>query len=88
VDAVFRPQKNWRRVVIVSPDPARPFDEVRNSLEAADLLIHGWPIRSGKAFTLALKACVDALDGNASDEDARTNFLAAAREAEVAITVH
>jgi hypothetical protein len=81
-------QKNWRRVVIVSHDRERSFVVVQNSFEATEYLVHCWPVRSGAAFCHALKTCTDALDGRASEEEAHSSFLAAAREADVAITVH
>lgn len=84
----FGEQRNWHRAVIVTHDHNMSFVLVRNSLEAAEYLLHCWPKPSGKAFRKALKTCADAADGRASDEEAHRRFIAAAKEADVAVTVH
>lgn len=84
----FVEPRNWRRAVIVTYDHNTSFVLVQNSLEAAEYLLHCWPRRSGKAFRKALKVCADAVEGTASDEDAQRRFIAAAQEAEVAVTIH
>jgi hypothetical protein len=85
---LFGDAKNWPRAVIVTSNHETSFVVVQNSLEAAEYLVHCWPRRSGKAFRRALKVCTDAVQGRASDEEAQSRFIAAAREAEVAVTIH
>jgi hypothetical protein len=71
-----------------SHDQEKSFVVVKNSLEAAEYLVHSWPRRSGLAFSYALETCRAALDGRASEEEAQRSFLAAAQEAELAVTIH
>lgn len=84
----FGYKRNWRRAVIVTYDRNTSYVIVQNSLEATEYLVHCWPRRSGKAFRKALKVCQDAVEGRVSDEEAHRRFMAAAKEAEVAVTIH
>lgn len=80
--------QNWQLpVVLVNPE-ADAFVVVRNSLEAAAYLMDFWPKPRSLAFYQAIRLCADALDGEVADEDVRSAFLAAAYDANIAITVH
>jgi hypothetical protein len=56
---------------------------VASAREALRLLFNGWPVAEGKAYFSALQICDGAALGNASPEEARLAFLAAADEAKV-----
>lgn len=79
---------NWPMPVVVTNDEAKSFVVVRSSLEAAAYLLEFWPKQHGDAFFNAIRICADALDGDVEDEDVRDAFLAAAYDANIAITVH
>ncbi|CAK7255059.1 DUF982 domain-containing protein [Shinella yambaruensis] len=79
---------NWQMPVVLANREAEAFVVVRNSLEAAAYLMDFWPKQHGPAFYKAIRLCADALDGEVTDEDVRDAFLAAAHDANIAITVH
>jgi hypothetical protein len=53
--------------------------------EAAEFLLHDWPIKSSKKLTAARQACLDALHGKITCTKARDAFIEAAREADIYI---
>lgn len=79
---------NWQRSVVLTNPEADVFVIVRNALEAAAYLMDFWPRQRGPAFFRAIRVCADALEGEAADEDVRKAFLAAAQDADIAVTVH
>jgi hypothetical protein len=79
---------NWQMPVVLAHEEAQAFVVVRNSLEAAAYLLEFWPKQHGVPFYEAIRLCADALDGEVKDEDVRNAFLAAAHDANIAITVH
>ncbi|RFZ86222.1 DUF982 domain-containing protein [Shinella sp. WSJ-2] len=85
---VMEDAHNWPMPVVVANDEAKSFVVVRSSLEAAAYLLEFWPKQHGDAFFNAIRICADALDGDVEDEDVRDAFLAAAYDANIAITVH
>ncbi|ANH07868.1 DUF982 domain-containing protein [Shinella sp. HZN7] len=79
---------NWQLPVVLADPQAEAFVVVRNAQEAAAYLMDFWPKQHGPAFYKAIRLCADALDGEAADEDVRDAFLAAAHDANIAITMH
>ncbi len=50
---------------------------------AADLLSYEWPVRTGRRYTEARRACILAAEGQITAREVRQAFVAAAREAGV-----
>lgn len=59
----------------------RPRAVIRNVTDAARVLIQDWPLDDGEDYVIAVKACADALIGEASPEELRQALLRAADEA-------
>jgi hypothetical protein len=53
---------------------------------AFKLLSTRWPVTSGAKFWAAQEVCLAALDGRASDEEARGAFIEAAAEAKIRVS--
>ncbi|WP_431323458.1 DUF982 domain-containing protein [Rhizobium sp. YTU87027] len=53
--------------------------------DVAEALIAAWPIDDGEDYVVAVKACLDAIHGNASPQDARAALISAAREAGIPV---
>jgi hypothetical protein len=58
---------------------------VRSTEDAALCLLERWPTGKGKAYMVAQRTCLDALEGRATAENARQAFIKAAREAKIHI---
>ncbi|OHV77005.1 DUF982 domain-containing protein [Rhizobium sp. LCM 4573] len=57
-----------------------------NSVEdAAHILLRDWPLDDGDQFYVAVKACLDGLHDEMPAADVRAAFVAAAREANLAV---
>ncbi len=80
--------QNWQFPVVVTNAEANVFVVVHNTLEAAAYLLEFWPDQQGKAFFEAIRVCADSFDGAVEEEDVRDAFLAAAKDANIAVTVH
>lgn len=50
---------------------------------ASDLLSYQWPVRTGRRYTEARRACILAAEGQITAREVRQAFVAAAREAGV-----
>ncbi|WP_062581832.1 DUF982 domain-containing protein [Rhizobium sp. Leaf391] len=74
------PTELWEAMEITI-DRGDHFKRVNNSREALACLMTCWPNRSGKAFAVAKKACLDAIEGRAEPAAASKAFKAAAKEA-------
>lgn len=59
----------------------QPRTVIRNLTDAARVLIQDWPLDDGEDYVIAVKACADALVGEASPEELRQALLRAANEA-------
>ena len=53
---------------------------IRSLPEAAELLITEWPAQDGEAYVIAVRACLDALNGTIPVAEARAAFVRAADE--------
>lgn len=75
----------WKKAVAVQVTAATTVT-VNNTVQAARLLVSGWPIRPGKMHNAAQDAMLHALDNITEDKrqvSARHAFRAAAREARI-----
>ena len=79
---------DWQVPVVVANAEADVFVLVHKAYEAAAYLLEFWPKQDGEAFFEAIRICADAFDGAVPEEDVRSAFLAAARDADIAVTVH
>jgi hypothetical protein len=73
--------KRFQRPVVVSLGQADEELAVRNTRQAADLLLTRWPARRGPRHRDAVDACLKVLDGHRSTVDAYDAFREAAEEA-------
>ena len=75
----------WKKSVLLEFNGVSGFRTVTNTHDAARCLLSKWPDQSSKAYHRAKGMCLDALEGRKPDEDARTAFIDAAREAQITI---
>ncbi|MCV9945091.1 DUF982 domain-containing protein [Rhizobium sp. BT-175] len=69
-------------VILRFKDPDRVFC-VRTAMGAANALIKEFPSDDGEEFLLAIKLCLDVVEGNADPEQLRVAIIRAANEAGV-----
>lgn len=79
--------QNWHMPVVLANAQAEACVVVHNSFEAAAYLLDFWPKQDGEAFFEAIRLCADAMDGEVDEEEVRSAFLAAARDANIAVTL-
>ena len=77
--------QEWDQAIELNLGGPGRYRTVRTTEDAAQCLMERWPVDSGVAFTEALKACLEALEGNASSDAAREAFVDAAVEANIHI---
>lgn len=58
---------------------------VRTLRDAAEVLMIDWPSEDGEEYVAAVKACADAITGQAGMDELRELLLSAAREAGIAV---
>ncbi|OWV81063.1 hypothetical protein ATY77_22740 [Rhizobium sp. R634] len=58
---------------------------VRTLQDAAEVLMIDWPLDDGEEYVAAVKACADAVTGQAGMHELRELLLSAAREAGIAV---
>lgn len=58
---------------------------VRTLRDAAEVLMTEWPLEDGEEYVAAVKACADAITGQAGTDQLRDLLLSAAREAGIAV---
>lgn len=80
--------RDWHSGVEISLGDIGSYHVVSSTREAALFLIESWPVRRGDAYARALKACLDVIANEETDEVARTAFIAAAEEAKIAVHRH
>ena len=71
--------------VTIELDKSRELRNVSSVTEAANVLFRQWPRQKGKKLSAARQACLDAIEGTGSVDDARTAFVAAAKEAKILV---
>ncbi|MBA5802125.1 DUF982 domain-containing protein [Rhizobium changzhiense] len=69
-------------VILMFKNPDRVFC-VRTAMGAANALINEFPTDDGEEFLLAIKLCVDVVEGKADPEQLRAAIIRAADEAGV-----
>lgn len=71
--------------VTIELDKSRELRNVSSVTEAAHVLFRQWPKQRGKKLSAARLACLDAIEGTGSVDDARTAFVDAAKEAKILV---
>jgi hypothetical protein len=71
--------------VTIELDKSGKLRNVSSVTEAAEVLMMHWPKHKGKNLSAARQACLDAIGGEGSVDDARAAFVAAAKEARILV---
>ena len=71
--------------VTIEIDETGELRNVSSVADAAEILRQNWPVDRGRELSRARRACLDAMEGTGSVEEARTAFVAAAKEAGILI---
>ncbi|PSH57615.1 MULTISPECIES: DUF982 domain-containing protein [Phyllobacterium] len=71
--------------VTIELDKSSELRNISSVTEAAHVLFRLWPRQKGKNLSAARKACLNAIEGKGSVDDARTAFVAAAKEAKILV---
>lgn len=77
--------KDWNKAVILALEAPGKFTTIGNLQQASWALIEDWPIEDGEALDRALLVIEAAIKGKKTSEEARSAFIAAAREAQIEI---
>lgn len=78
----------WEKIVLLRPNgsSARAFS-VKNSRDAATILLKGWPTKSGKSYRRAVLSCSAAIHGRVPQDLAQWAFIVAAMEAAISYEI-
>jgi hypothetical protein len=71
--------------VAVSLGRANVAYNVNSVRQAADIVLHKWPIEGGRKHATAMKACKMVMDGTKHAKHARIAFTEAAKEADILV---
>jgi Protein of unknown function (DUF982) len=71
--------------VTIELDKSSELRNVSSVTEAADVLWMQWPKQKGKKLSAARQACLDAIEGKRTVDEARAAFVAAAKEAKILV---
>lgn len=74
-------EKWWREPVVLEIDGVGRYRVVRNTREAAQILLETWPVKQGLAYKAAIQMCRYVLSGEQPADYARQDFIEAAVEA-------
>lgn len=74
-------EKWWREPVVIELDGVGGYRVVRNTREAAQILLDKWPVQDGQAYKAAIRMCRYVLAGDQPADYARQDFIEAAVEA-------
>ncbi|CZT33899.1 DUF982 domain-containing protein [Rhizobium sp. 9140] len=74
-------EKWWQQPVLLELDGIGDYRAVRNTREAAEVLLDRWPTHEGVAYKAAIRMCRYVLNGEQPADYAREDFIAAAVEA-------
>ena len=77
--------KDWSKAVTLALEAPGKFTTISNLQQASWALIEDWPIEDGEALDRALLVIEAAIKGKKTSEEARSAFIAAAREAQIEI---
>jgi hypothetical protein len=76
---------HFKMVVVEAPEPGK-LSHVKSVAEALECLTTGWQgLRQGPACARAKMACLAALDGNLTGDEARSAFIDAAADADILV---
>ena len=73
----------WSKPITYEEDTRGGFRTIASAEEAALALLTRWPVKEGKAFFEAQRACLDVLEDKKPPDTSRAAFLKAAEEAGV-----
>lgn len=73
----------FHKPVVVQPGRIDRDRIVTGVTDAAKVLLYEWPAGDSKKRTVAMRACLDAINGEKSPGEARRAFVAAAKEARI-----
>lgn len=71
----------WQIPIEIAVDGRDHFKSVNNSREALEALMTCWPVKGGRSFAIAKRACMNSLRGKAESVAAARAFQDAAQEA-------
>lgn len=71
----------WQTPIEVSVNGGDHFKSVHNSREALETLLTCWPVKRGRSFSVAKRACIKSLNREANHAAAARAFLQAATNA-------
>lgn len=74
---------DWNEPIEVELGQIGYYRLIANTEQAAETLVHRWPVDRGRAYNKAVRVCLQVLDNNGDPSEAREAFLDAAKEAEV-----
>lgn len=77
--------QNWSKGVELELHGVGSYRTVKSTEDAAQCLLAHWPTGKGNAYSEALQACLDSLEGTSTPELARKAFIAAALAASIHI---
>jgi hypothetical protein len=76
--------KVWDKMVILRPnDGSNDAIEIKDSKEAARVLLTAWPAAHGKSYRRAVMSCSAAVDGRVPQDAAQWAFIVAVMEAAI-----
>jgi hypothetical protein len=73
---------HFKSVTVESLFPGK-LRTIASVAEAAEFLLNEWPGKRGRLHGLAQQACLEAMDGSATGDMARSVFVEAAKEADI-----
>jgi hypothetical protein len=74
-------EKWWQEPVVLELEGIGNYKVIRNTREAAEVLLERWPTHHGDAYMAAIRMCRYVLKGEQPADYARQDFIAAAVEA-------
>lgn len=75
----------WKKSVTLELEGPGQYTTIDSTQGASWAMIEDWPLEDHAALDHALLVCADVSKGKRPDEDAREAFIAAAKEAGIAI---
>lgn len=78
----------WEKIVLLRPNgSAAKALSVKNSTDAATVLLKAWPTKSGKSYRRAVLSCSAAIHGRVPQDVAQWAFIVAAMEAAISYEI-
>ena len=78
----------WEKIVLLHPKgSAAKALSVKNSKDAATVLLKGWPTKNGKSYRRAVLSCSAAIHGRVPQDLAQWSFIVAAMEAAISYEI-